>query len=311
MGQCGPGRVFYFMADNKIPFLKPPLSVSDQTALLQSRGLIIPDLQRAKRYLSFVGYYRLAIYGKAFQIPDNPTHSFLPGTTFDNVWNLYVFDRELRLLVMDPVERIEVAIRTAINNHMALTYGPTWYTRASLFKHGFDHESLMAKIRHESGAPGSGRNGDVFCAAYFEKYSSPALPPCWMVAEILPMGVWSRVYQHLNVRNDRFTIADAVQVKSEILVSWLRSISYTRNLCAHHALLCTRAFTITPKLPPIHNDCDHRSVYAQLLILNHFLKKIVNSSRWSHRLKMHIDTCPISISRLEFPENWSTQSAWS
>ena len=89
MGQCGPGRVFYFMADNKIPFLKPPLSVSDQTALLQSRGLIIPDLQRAKRYLSFVGYYRLAIYGKAFQIPDNPTHSFLPGTTFDNVWNLY------------------------------------------------------------------------------------------------------------------------------------------------------------------------------------------------------------------------------
>ena len=50
-----------------------------------------------------------------FQVVDDHNHKFTPGITFDHVLDLYVFDRELRLLVFDAIERIEV-VKTSLKN---------------------------------------------------------------------------------------------------------------------------------------------------------------------------------------------------
>ncbi|MFI3893222.1 Abi family protein [Kocuria rhizophila] len=76
---------------------------------LVGRGLEIPDGQRAERYMRHIGYYRLSPYMIPFQTHDG-SHEFLPGATFDDVLGLYVFDRQLRLLVLDAVERVEAAV---------------------------------------------------------------------------------------------------------------------------------------------------------------------------------------------------------
>ncbi|MCB9448714.1 MAG: Abi family protein [Flavobacteriales bacterium] len=96
-------------------YKKPPLSVTDQLFLLKSRGLCIADQSRAEHYLSNISYYRLRAYMVPFQVVDDHNHKFTPGITFDHVLDLYVFDRELRLLVFDAIERIEV-VKTSLKN---------------------------------------------------------------------------------------------------------------------------------------------------------------------------------------------------
>ncbi|HEY5853181.1 MAG TPA: Abi family protein [Aldersonia sp.] len=59
--------------------------------------------------------------------------------------DLYVFDRALRLLVMDALERVEVAVRAALTDHMSTIYNdPHWYMNPEHFQH---HGAHMAHGR--------------------------------------------------------------------------------------------------------------------------------------------------------------------
>src|SRR4051812_9935307 len=95
----------------KKPFAKPPLKFNQQVQLLESRGMIIADSAKAEFYLRHLNYYRLGAYWLPFEA-DHASHQFAPPTSFEGVLNLYFFDREFRLLVLDAIERIEVSVRT-------------------------------------------------------------------------------------------------------------------------------------------------------------------------------------------------------
>ena len=123
-----------------VQFTKQAKSNQEHLQAWQDRGLIIPNLARADRYLSFIGYYRLSAYTIPFQqivtTPSTVLHQFKANTTFDDVLNLYIFDRELRLLIMDAIERIEVAIRAQICNVLChLSGNAFWYTDEQHFNH--------------------------------------------------------------------------------------------------------------------------------------------------------------------------------
>ncbi len=105
------------MAD-KIPYDKPPLTNADLIQQLKRRKLIIEGTDKATRYLDFIGYYRLSAYFLPYQSGED---QFKDGVKFDDVLNLYIFDRKLKLVLMDAVERIEVAVRSAISNYMSLS----------------------------------------------------------------------------------------------------------------------------------------------------------------------------------------------
>ena len=90
-------------------FNKPAVSIRQQLAIMESRGLAIKDRAIAERNLRFIGYFRLSGYALPFQAQANAygTHSFVDNTQFENVIDLYFFDRCLRLLVIDALEKIE------------------------------------------------------------------------------------------------------------------------------------------------------------------------------------------------------------
>ncbi|HCE9105929.1 TPA: Abi family protein, partial [Citrobacter freundii] len=102
----------------KAPYNKPPTTFSEQVNKLISRGLVIPDQSNAEFYLSQLNYYRFAAYCLPFE-QDHANHRFRDNTAFDDVLNLYIFDRELRLLVLDAIERIEVSLRTQLAYHLS------------------------------------------------------------------------------------------------------------------------------------------------------------------------------------------------
>ena len=97
--------------NNKIPFLKPYTSAHDLVRLLQSRGLIVSDTAKAESYLEYIGYYRLSAYMYPLLQMPKEQHHYKPNTTFEQVMMLYRFDKKLRLLIFNEIEKIEVAVR--------------------------------------------------------------------------------------------------------------------------------------------------------------------------------------------------------
>lgn len=107
----------------KLPFPKPATTYAEQVSILQQRGIRVDDQASAEFSLQHLNYYRLSAYWLPFEVSHNP-HEFHLGTRFDEVLNLYVFDRNLRLLVLDAIERIEVSARSQWAYHLAHRHGP-------------------------------------------------------------------------------------------------------------------------------------------------------------------------------------------
>src|SRR5690606_18498076 len=107
----------------------------------------------------------------------------------------YEFDRELRRITSDALERIELMVRTAISNVMSKHEGPHWFTKPALFmplapapvgaKKG--RVPLIDRIHEEV----SRMRGKPFLEHYRNRYCEPELPPSWAISECLSFGCWS------------------------------------------------------------------------------------------------------------------------
>lgn len=117
-------------------YSKPALTIDEQIGLLEKRGLSIHDHDRAARHLSNISYYRLSAYMLPYRLVDacgKYMDQFVAGTTWDCVYDLYKFDRKLRLLVFDAIERIEIALRTQVSYQSSHKYGSHWQNMPEIF----------------------------------------------------------------------------------------------------------------------------------------------------------------------------------
>ena len=166
---------------NRIPFQKPYASAHDLVSLLQSRGLTIADTAKAERYLEFIGYYRLSAYMYPLLQMPKEQHRYKPNTTFDQVMMLYRFDKKLRLLIFNEIEKIEVAVRSAIVNIGSdMTGNPFWMTDGSNFIDAAKFRHTMDLIDAELH-----RSREDFIVHFKQTYSP--MP-------IRPLGYWPKCY---------------------------------------------------------------------------------------------------------------------
>jgi abortive infection bacteriophage resistance protein len=243
---------------SKKVYNKTPLSYQDQLILLESRGLTITDKAKALAYLQEISYYRLSAYFLPYQ---QVKDVFNPGTTFKQIIDTYTFDRELRLLVFDCIERIEVAIRTQMIYNMSMQYQDShWQDNRSLFINPYynkvghsvdpytDFQAIISKAK-------TARTPEVFIKHYTDNYSTPANPPSWMCLELLTIGELSHLYIGLKNNSDKKRIADFFDVHHTVFTSWLHTLTYIRNICAHHSRLWNRDLAIEPEklLKPVGN----------------------------------------------------------
>ena len=293
--------------------------MTDQLAQWQQRGLAVADKSRAEHYLTVLGYYRLSAYSLPFQV-GNPDHHFIANTEFNDILDLYVFDRELRLLVLDAIERIEVSIRSHIGNYMALKYGTHWYMDESHFTRSFAHKALLADIETHCK-----RKKELFVKHYVNKYSAPRLPPSWVVMELLTFGQLSTVYDHMANAADQKAIARLFGTQAELLRSWLQTLSYIRNVCAHHSRLWNRELGNAPKVPkktpenwirvPIVLADDqikpNLRLYLVLVIIEFMLKSVNPESTWHQRLfSLMQKHDKVSKAHMGMPDDWADDPFW-
>lgn len=292
-------------------FNKPPLSYRDQLERLQRRGLIIDDWDRALRYLAHLNYYRLGAYWLPFEV-NHATHQFQSGTQFDQVLNLYIFDRELRLLVMDAMERIEVSIRANWAYHMAHEYGAHCHLKRDLFspKWNYDkqYKSLWKTVEHSS---------DRFVQHFRQQYDEP-LPPIWALVEIMTFGQLSQWYGNTAQRKDRNAVARLYGLDESILASLMHHLTIVRNICAHHGRLWNRQLPITPTLPK-RGDPDllaalssknNNNLYNTFCFMLHLMDKINRSHGWGGRLIQHLKSLDFDMAAMGFPADWQSRPLW-
>ncbi len=292
-------------------FCKPALSLDQQVDLLIERGLVVPDREKAIHYLRFIGYFRLSGYFHAFYAKGStcPEYSFIPGTTFRTILDVYIFDRELRLLVMDAVERIEVAFRACISNTMSLRHGPHWFMDPAYFTDPKLHDEFLSKIKKEI----ERKKPEPFISNYLEKYCHPELPPSWMVVEILSLGTLSRLFSGLADAMDKKMICRPFGMHEVVVRSWLHSMTFLRNLCAHHSTLWNRDFSIKPK--SIASLKEHlkrpNTFYAQAVVLCALIRVVADGSKWQDRLAALLKKySAITPSAMGFPPDWEASPFW-
>ena len=295
---------------SKRPFSKPALSFADQVALLESRGMLIADRLRAEFYLRHLNYYRLAAYWLPFEA-DHATHAFRPGTRFEDALNLYIFDRELRLLVMDAIERVEVSVRTQWAHQLAHCHGSHAHLDRSIAYRDDWHQRHLAQLTEEVT-----RSEETFIRHLLATYQEP-LPPVWAVCEVMSLGLLSHWYSNLQPMPTRRRIAAPYGVDEEVLQSWLHHLTVVRNTCAHHARLWNREFTVRPQAPrskpaTLRGEFvpGSHKLYNTLLLLLHLMDVVAPASHWRQRLVALIDAHAIDTAAMGFPDNWRSRPLW-
>ena len=296
-------------------FTKPACSEEEHLRIMEERGLLIPDHDKVIHYLKYIGYYRLTGYCLPFQHGEKGDHTFLKGTSFDDVLGLYIFDRKLRLLVLDAIEEIEVAFRAVLSNTMSLAYGPHWYLDRNHFgnRYGnkrhrpYDHEKLLKEIDNTD---------NISLRHYRSTYSYPEYPPSWIVIEVLSFGTCSILFAHLRKRQIALASKE-LGLEPKLLVSWMQGLVVLRNLCAHHGRLWNWKFPHTlstrGKIPEdlSGNFAQNNTFYEYACLIMYFLKLISPKTTWANKLSTLItEHKSLKISDMGFPEDWKDRIIW-
>lgn len=311
---------------------KPPLTYGDQIALLKSRGMVFADETYARNLLANVCYYRLSAYMLPYKkkADEKILDEFKEGTTWEKVYELYEFDRKLRLLVFDAIERLEVAIRSQIVYQLSEKYGSHWQDQSDIFKPRKEAvlkdgrkviNDVYGDIQKHIKEQLHNNKAEVFIQHYRDKYDKPENPPSWMCTEVMYFNHLSRICTGLKRRADVNGIASYFALPPDTFCSWLHTINYVRNICAHHARLWNRDMNIVPERLSFsknrqwisHPDkVQRRKIYYFLCVLNYMLQTANPRSPLKKHLKKTLKEYSqvISLNAMGFPSDWETETMW-
>ena len=294
-----------------VPFNKPPFTYHQQLEQLQERGLQIPNIEKATHLLESISYYRLSGYWYPL-LADKDNHVFKETASFDVAFNLYCFDRELRVLIIQELEKIEVSIRAKMIYLLSIQNGSFWYQDTNLFKNQIKHSKILVSLDTEYN-----RSDADFIIAFRNKYSNP-LPPSWMLLELTSFGTLSSLFSNLKPTRTKRNFANYFGLDENTFASWMHSIVYIRNVCAHHSRLWNRVMSIQP-IRPINTkktwltngSIANNKMYFILSMVLYLLQTINPKNSFSQRFQSLLEKYPnVDTRAMGFPTNWKEENLW-
>ena len=296
---------------------KQALTVQDQIEQLKKRGLLVADERKTFILLQNISYYRLAVYWWPMQA-DKVNHTFKLNSTFDNVIAIYNFDRELRLLLFDVIERIEVGFRTKLIYHLSHEISPWWFEDERIFINTVEHTKTLSAIDQELM-----KTREVFINEHKKKYNTDTRRhPAWKTIEVASLGNISKLYGNLlPTVTSKDSIAEELgTVNHTYLPSWIQSITQIRNICAHHGRLWNKNLPGKPKLLPnppcrwignVPAASEYHKLYVHLCCMKYLLNSIDPGNEFSLKLESLLEKYPnIDPNALGLKPNWQNELLW-
>lgn len=294
-------------------YTKPFFTFEEQADLLMKDRGMVADRDDLICHLQDVGYYRLSGYWHIYK--KRGLDEFWEGTTFKRVWDIYVFDRQFRLVVLDAVERVEVYMRTQLAYLLAEQTGPFGFRDRTnlprLTKQRYEY--FMSKC-HD--AYGRARAGESFAKHFQDKYGDEHdLPPYWMLVNMMDFGMVATLYKGSPVPV-RQHIAKDLGVSTKVLDSWLVTINTVRNICSHHGRLWNRIIGNPPMIPRARNwhnpyEVLNDKMFGTLTVLSCLLEHVAPNTDWRTRvLHMVLKLSQSNQERMGFVSNWRECPYW-
>lgn len=280
--------------------MKPPLTFEQQLEHMKRRGLIVKDEAKAIARLADSNYYRLRGYWLTYEQDD----SFIPGTAFDTIWDTYQLDAELREWVWHAIAPVEIKARALFAYHMSTECGALAHEDGWYFRSVGAHANSMRNLERERIRALKDR---VPCVVHnMEKYGDL---PIWAAVEIMSLGTVSQLYGNLDSSRSDVSklVARGFGLKPYILRSWLRHLTYIRNICGHHDRFYNRVMTTKASLLKADARYDSDKEFPTFIVL----KRIYERS-WPDRWPDMLDGLEsimrthagVSLMPMGFPENW-------
>ncbi len=275
------------------------MTIDEQIANLKSIGLQIDDEEYARRILGDISYFRLI---KAFSLNLKPRNgNYNKGVTFNQIVDLYLFNANFRQLLFPQIERIEINARCRIANYISEQYGVLGYKNKENFVNEEYHRQFLddinEEIRRNLRAP--------FVKNFMENYEGGDLP-MYALVEICSFGTLSKLYK--NMKNpDKKAIAKGFRIGYTYYESWIESISYVRNICAHYGRIYNAKLTKKPILYKqyVESGIDNNRIFAVLLCISHIVDRDDHWKKFIDDIENLIAKYSnIDINSMGFPKNW-------
>ncbi len=278
---------------------QPPMTIDEQVENLKSIGLIVEDEEYAKKILNDISYFRLV---KAYSLNLKPKNGHYNNkTTFKELVDLYLFNANFRQIIFPEIEQIEINVRCRLANYFADQYGVLGYLDAKNFAEEEYHKEFLSdieeEIRRNSKAP--------FVRNFRENYEGGNLP-IYALVEVFSFGTLSKFYKNMH-NKDKKAVAKTFGVGYTYIESWLESISYVRNICAHYGRLYNAKMSKTPILYKEYTQVGigNNRIYGVLLCMKHLLKNDTHWNLFVDKIEMLFDKYEsVQINTMGFLENW-------
>lgn len=278
---------------------QPPMTIDEQVENLKNIGLIVDDEEYAKKILNDISYFRLI---KAYSLNlKSKNGCYNKQTAFKEIVDLYLFNSNFRQLIFPEIEKVEINVRCRLANFFAEQYGVLGYLQAENFSNENYHaqflEDIKEEVRRNSKAP--------FVRNFKENYEGGNLP-IYALVEVFSFGTLSKFYKNM-LNKDKKAIAKTFGVGYTYFESWLESISYVRNICAHYGRIYNAKLSKTPILYKEYTQVGigNNRIYGVLLCLKYLLKDDDHWNLFVDKMELLFDKYPcVQISTMGFPENW-------
>ena len=276
--------------------IKQHRTYDEQINKLLDRGCVIADMDACKDILKNVGYYRLSAYFLPFKNQDG---SYENGLSFERVYHIYEFDRELRNILFAALEVIEISFNARLAYWHSKKYGPLGYLNATSFNSKHHPEKFKNNIEREI----KNNKNVLFVKHHIEKYDGQF--PIWVISELFTFGMMSYFYNDLST-SDKKAFAGT---EYKEMVSWLRCCTDLRNICAHYGRLYYRIFTAMPKGFKI-SDARKRRLWGAILAVKALYP---SDTKWNTEILPSLKSLfneyeeDIDLFHLAFPKNWDEQ----
>ncbi|MGC7560205.1 Abi family protein [Pasteurella sp. PK-2025] len=303
--------------------------------VLKCRKMCISDEARALHYLKNIGYYRLSGYWHSFKQKDEVKSNqqkrlvllnvFESGTDFGTILDLYIFDKKLRLLALDALERIEMAVRNDVVHLLGKLHPlahiepyqidlktgkeicclhPNFVSKGDKYvKWKEKHNQLIERAKKRDAI-----------RHYKDQYGG--VLPIWVSAEVWDFGLLSQLFAGMRY-HDKNTIAAKYGVKNgKMFEQWLRSLNFIRNVCAHHSRLWNLNIVNTSAPLSDSPEMNQYRVFMYLCIMQKLLTTINPKSTWRKRLYQLLKTFPrpnndaVLINDMGLPLDWENLELW-
>lgn len=309
--------------------------MEEQLQRLKQRGLVVDNDDAALSYLRRIGYYRLSGYWYPLRAIDNAASvrdgkpvrldEFVPGSRFEDVVKLYVFDKKLRLLAMDALERIEMAVRVDVA-YLLGKRDPCAYENPDCLDGNFTKKVMRR-------GPDAGRTGHAvwlekyqvlvhrsrqlaFVKHHLETYGGKL--PIWVAIGVWDFGLLSRFFSGMQFEDQNVVATGHGAPDGKTFAKWLRSLNFMRNLAAHHARMWNANVLEVAPVPAGWPEMPNARPFLYFCIMQQLLRTICPNSSWGQRfrllLKEEFPALPseaVTLRDIGFSDGWDQWDLWA